>query len=73
VGILAEMAAIPKPDPVVKESFTAEPAAAPTERIVGNIVVERAPIPRPAHCLPAYVPMSQRRGAGGTGESVFTQ
>jgi phage terminase large subunit GpA-like protein len=76
VAIRAEMAAIVKPD-APTHAPAAEPAANQTqaqpERIVGNIVVERAPIPQPSAILPAYVPMSQRRGAGGTGESVFTQ
>jgi phage terminase large subunit GpA-like protein len=76
VAIRAEMAAMVKPDAPTPAPVP-EPAANQTqaqpERIVGNIVVERAPIPQPSAILPAYVPMSQRRGAGGTGESVFTQ
>ena len=70
IAIKAEMAkAVPvavEPVAVVKESLTAEP-----ERIVGNIVVERAPIERPAGLLPAYVPMSQRIKSGGSGDSMF--
>ena len=70
VAIKAEMAkAVPvtvEPVAVVKESLTAEP-----ERIVGNIVVERTPIEKPAGLLPAYVPMSQRIKSGGSGDSMF--
>ena len=68
VGIKAEMAAIQKECPTVKESLpvASEPI---TEKLVGNIVVERAPIHTGTR-LPAYIPISQR-GRAGTGESIF--
>jgi phage terminase large subunit GpA-like protein len=71
VAIKAEMAkSVPvavEPVAVVSESLTAEP-----ERLASNIiVVERAPIERPAGLLPAYVPMSQRIKSGGSGDSMF--
>jgi phage terminase large subunit GpA-like protein len=71
VAIRAEMAKVAPPEPVavVKDSLTTE--ATQAERLVGNIVVERAPIAPPAATLPAYVPMSQRIKAGGAGESMF--
>jgi phage terminase large subunit GpA-like protein len=76
LAIRAEMAAMVKPDAPTTAPVP-EPAANQTqaqpERIVGNIVVERAPRPQPTAILPAYVPMSQRRGAGGTGESMYSQ
>lgn len=71
VAIKAEMAKVQKPEPVavVKDSLITETPQA--ERVVGNIVVERAPIAHPAATLPAYIPMSQRIKAGGSGESMF--
>ena len=73
VALKAEMAkAVPVAValvPAAEQVRAAEP-----ERLASNIiVVERAPIARPAGLLPAYVPMSQRHRAGGSGDSMFTK
>ena len=72
VAIKAELDAMPKPEPVVSKSETTPEPAPAVETIIGNIVVERAPIHQGTR-LPAYVPMSQRSRADSDGETMFAR